>query len=279
MKATIPSGASWNLSFSGAGHLISYHLGVAQTLRASNAASIQSVAGSSSGAIVAAVLTCMPYRLEEYSDRFMHDGGRAFANFKKMLNDPSDKVGESQIINRPTLHIATTKCSDGSLKLFSFQPDNIHHKHEKVLLALKASCKIPVSSFHPWDVFSKHAPSYPDYDGIEIDGDSYVDGGIAAPCPVVNDTQQSTNIIISPISGSSSAKWNIRPLDTSWKLPLIGDLSARCGTFAVRPSVDNLRAIVISAGAAPPQVMKDWHNRGVDDANEFLKKWNECPGP
>lgn len=273
----MPSRASWNLSFSGAGHLMSYHLGVARTLQASNATSIQSVAGSSSGAIVAAVLACMPHRLEEYADRFMHDGGRAFANFKDMLNDSSDKVRETQmIIHRPTLHIATTKCTDGSLKLFSFQPGNIHVHHEKLLLALKASCKIPASSFHPRDVFSKHAPSYPDLDGIGIDGESYVDGAIAAPCPLANNinAEQHTNIAVSPISGSSSAVWNIRPKDTSWKLPLMGDISARCGTFSVRPSVDNLRALVISAGVAPPNVLKDWCNRGVDDANEFLKKWN-----
>ena len=62
---------SWYLSFSGAGHLISYHLGVATTLLSASTTTknsqedeirpkIDMVAGSSSGAIVAAVLGCFP---------------------------------------------------------------------------------------------------------------------------------------------------------------------------------------------------------------------------
>lgn len=277
IKPTVASQASWSLTFSGAGHLISYHLGVARTLQnSSKSVSIQSVAGSSSGAIVAAALTYIPHRLDEYTDRFLQDGGRAFANFNELLSDVDAPTNDQPQAsnNRPTLHIATTRCSDGSLQLFSFQRNNLQMQRGRLLLALQASCKIPVS-FHPWDAFSSQTPVYPNQDGVEVDRKFYVDGGISAPCPIVSTDNQTTNIVISPISGSSSEKWNIRPHDNSWKIPLVGDITARCGTFAVRPSVDNLRALVVSAGAAPPQVLKDWRDRGIDDANLFLEKWNK----
>lgn len=271
IKPVTRVGAYWNLSFSGAGHLMSYHLGAACTLQDSKSAQIQSVAGSSSGAIVAAAIACFPHRLKEYSSRFLQDGGRAFANFSDMLiESPND---EEDRPNQPTLHVATTNCSNGSLKLFSFHSDNIRQNPDHLLLALRASCFIPVS-FHPWDIFSEREPTYPKQNSIEIYGENYVDGGIASPCPLINEDSQSTNIIISPISGSSSEKWSIRPIDTSWKIPMVGDVTARCGTFAVRPSVNNLRACFISAGMASPQVLKDWHDRGVGDANLFLEKWH-----
>jgi predicted patatin/cPLA2 family phospholipase len=266
--------SSWSLSFSGAGHLISYHLGVALTLQnKNNECSIKNVAGSSSGAIVAAVMACFPHQLDEYTDRFLQDGGRAYANFNEMLSESStNEQLQEHKSNLPLLHVATTSCSDGSQKVFSFEPVNLHLKPDKMLLALQASCRIPVS-FHPWDIFSRRAPSYPELDGIEIEGGFYVDGGIASPCPMLNESD-STYIAISPISGSSSAKWSIRPVDTSWKLPLVGDLTARCRTFAVRPSVNNLNAFAVSAGVASPQILKDWHDRGVHDANIFIEKWN-----
>ena len=146
-----------------------------------------------------------------------------------------------------------------------------------LLRALRASCHIP-PTFHPWDIFSRHALSYPQQHGIEIDGNGYVDGGIAAPAPIVNGDDGeslSTTIVISPFSGSSLANWNIRPVDTSWKFPLLGNIAARCGTFTIQPSVQNLKALIVSAGVASPHVLRDWYKRGGDDANHFLKEWNE----
>ena len=272
IKPILPPQASWNLSFSGAGHLLSYHLGVARILHGSyKSATINSVAGSSSGAIIAAVLTCFPHRLEEYTDRFLRDGGRAYAIFHDMLDD-TPISDQAQMTNLPTLHIATTSCSSGSPKLFTFEPDDVHTERDKLLLAVRASCRLPVS-FHPWDIFATQHPTYPEEDGIEIAGKFYVDGGIAAPCPQLQNSM--TNIVISPISGSSSAIWNIRPVDNSWKIPLVGDLTARCGTFTVRPSAENLRALILTVGTATPHALKDWHQRGIRDANMFLRKWSK----
>ena len=277
---------SWYLSFSGAGHLISYHLGVATTLLSASTTKnsleedeirpkIDVVAGSSSGAIVAAVLGCFPHRLDEYTDRFLKDGGRAFGNFQEMLLQ--ENTTDTAL---PRLKIATTNCLDGSLKLFSFDynaqqqlPDQL--EKDRILRALQASCRIP-GTFHPWDLFAKEV-SYPENDGIEIDGDYYVDGGIAAPAPLDKSFDYANTIIVSPISGSlssssssSSICHSIRPKDLSWKLPIVGDLTARCGTFRITPSVQNLQALITSVGIASPQVLRDWYQRGVEDAEAFL---------
>ena len=128
LSSSFSANNSWLLSFSGVGHLLSYHLGAAQTLlldeNPKKTARIQSVAGSSSGAIVAAVLACFPHRIEEYTTRFLEDGGRAFGKFQEMLVESSIDKHKETIVTRPLLHIATTNCSNGSLKIFSFDPNN-----------------------------------------------------------------------------------------------------------------------------------------------------------
>jgi predicted acylesterase/phospholipase RssA len=275
--SVLASGRSWSISFSGAGHLIVYHLGVAKTLLsyANNDKSrpvIRAVAGSSSGAVVAAAVACFPNEIDDYTDRFLQDRGRALANFEQMLQETKQQQQKPALLG-----IATTSCTDGSLKLFTFDPQK--RKHKRLLRTIQASCAIP-RSFHPWDIFSKQELSYPDDDGIEIDGDFYVDGGIASPCPTIQSIpeEDATRIVVSPISGSSTSHWNIRPKDSSFKVPFMCDLTARCGTFRIRPSVQNLQALVASAGAASPQVMNDWHQKGIEDAHLFLEAWKNKGG-
>jgi predicted acylesterase/phospholipase RssA len=103
------------------------------------------VAGSSSGAIVAAVLACFPHRIEEYKTRFLEDGGRALRNFQEMLVESSITNKQTEkLATRPLLHIATTNCINGSLKICVFDPNNPHEDHyHMILLALRASCHIP----------------------------------------------------------------------------------------------------------------------------------------
>jgi predicted acylesterase/phospholipase RssA len=274
---------SWSLSFSGAGHLLSYHLGVAKTL--SQKHKIRAVAGSSSGAIVAAALTLFSHEdFLKFTSRYLKDGGYALTNFQKVLSkqDPS-LLSQKNIL----LGIATTDCADGSLRLFSFDPSrqSTPNNQEFIATAVRASCTIPLS-FHPWDVFTKLPIKYPgEQDGVEIDGRWYCDGGIAGPAPFISipknsdqDKEVITKVLISPISGSSTgASWSIRPRDGSVAVPsaLFGDLTTRCGTFGVRPSVQNLHALIASAGIASPQLLQDWHDRGVDDTLRFLDEWNK----
>jgi predicted acylesterase/phospholipase RssA len=331
----------WTLSFSGAGHLLPYHLGVAKALigqhhvddhpdgRKSTATTtkpslnstvIRAIAGSSSGAIAATIVTLMPHRLDEYTDRFLQDRGHAFRNLQELLLEQAGPTQQhrhqqqqpqsSGYIDdssddrpsRPMLVIGTTRCSDGALHLFSYgQQQNTDlydssKQHEHILRAVQASCSIP-RFFHPVDVISKYDLSYPDDDGVVIDGISYVDGGIAAPAPPTpldSDYNCLGRIIVSPISGgvvktvdrttlaaaaaasspvgllpsSKKTALQIRPKDISLALPF--QLTARCRTFQIRPSIQNIRALVVAMGVASPGVLKDWYDRGYEDGQLFL---------
>jgi predicted acylesterase/phospholipase RssA len=301
----------WTLSFSGAGHLLPYHLGVATTLlrKLPPSFKIHSVAGSSAGAIAATVLGLLPHRIEEYTDRFLQDRGYAFRNLQQMLFEEQEQASETtnnriNIIDTPIHHdirildICTTKCSDGKMHLFSFDISSMnrhnnddhndrHHNNQQIdniLMAVKASCVIP-KSFHPYDMFSnQHSISYPDEDGILIDGRYYVDGGIAAPIPptsLCDDQNCLGRIEVSPISGPKPTTTttpknilSIRPNDTSMTLLPFTLATKRCQPFEIRPSVQNLRALVVSIGLARPEVLRDWYQRGTDDANEFLHTYD-----
>ncbi|KAL3917557.1 MAG: hypothetical protein SGILL_004655 [Bacillariaceae sp.] len=135
-------------------------------------------------------------------------------------------------------------------------------------------------------MFSKDAVRFVDEEGVEINGSYYVDGGIAAPLPPtpMDDVPQCLGRIeVSPISGppiqqfSSSAVVNtfpIRPQDTSLSLLPFSLTTKRCQPFSIRPSVQNVRALVVSMGLAEPQVLRDWYHRGMDDANVFVETHN-----
>ena len=96
-----PTASFVTLSFSGAGHLLPYHLGVASSLHRASTnggkssciydntsthksqlphvpvslpAPIKAVSGSSSGAVAATVLVRLPHRIEEYADAFEEAG-------------------------------------------------------------------------------------------------------------------------------------------------------------------------------------------------------------
>jgi len=148
-------------------------------------------------------------------------------------------------------------------------------QYTRLLKAIEASCRIP-RSFHPFDMFvspnnlllqritssiggafndnndndndngndnkncHQHYYYYPDEDGIEIDGQFYVDGGIAAPFPNTPydfDDSATGRIVVSPIAGDYYDRYNtstdnrqssssspsqlrvISPRDESWALP------------------------------------------------------------
>jgi predicted acylesterase/phospholipase RssA len=322
----------WSISFSGAGHLLAYHLGVARRLLDTqqcqqqqkeevnhndthdNILSIRAVAGSSSGAIAATVFAVLPHRLDEFTDHFLRDGGRALSRLKTMIledDDASTSISSTMATgqnHKPArsppsmtlLGVGTTNCKNGSLHLFTFdsvsngsaEDTNTTALHpplpslqlldkSRLIRAIEASCTIP-TSFHPLDMFQSSSSflSYPDHEGIEIDGEYFVDGGIAAPAPPspLDLDPLSRRIVVSPISRSKSGSqmMMIRPLDTTFALPG-GDWTTRCGTFSIRPSVQNLRAMIASAGVAPPGVLQEWHQHGMKDTERFLDEVRSCP--
>jgi predicted acylesterase/phospholipase RssA len=297
----------WNLSFSGAGHLLPYHLGVTNTLLPEKDENknekeekrqqkkqqfrlpIKSIVGSSSGAIAATVSTILPHRLDEYTDRFSQDRGYAFKNLREMLlveENSAPRKEETVDEEIPLLSICTTRCLYGGIELFSFGGDGHNdmyssfkepkkqgkgeepQKYARLLKAIEASCRIP-RSFHPFDMFGlpnnlllqritssiggafnnnnndnknchQHYYYFPDEEGIEIDGQFYVDGGIAAPFPNTPydfDDSVTGRIVVSPVAGDYYDRYNtstnnkqssslsssqlrvISPRDESWALP------------------------------------------------------------
>jgi predicted acylesterase/phospholipase RssA len=268
--ATTSSKSFLTLSFSGAGHLLPYHLGAAKAFlaHANKLPHIRAVSGSSSGAMAACVMVLMSHRLEEYSNRFLEDRGHAFRNLETMLQEEESTTTTTGGLQ---LGICTTKCSDGSMHLFSF--DSASASHAKILQAVQASCQIPIS-FHPIDVFSSMPLQYAD--GVAIDGVLYADGGIAAPAPPTSLDHElgAIPVRISPISGAGINR--ISPKDASFSLPCT--LTARCGTFQVRPSIQNVRAMIGAARATNPQTLHSWYQRGQEDTGLFLEQqqhsWN-----
>jgi len=363
------------LSFSGAGHLLSYHLGVAASLHRASGTNnhgstcsgsgngrrgktelmpaIRAVSGSSSGAIAATVFVRLPHRIEEYADAFLAEGGRAFAILKEMLHDEERRLvaaatdagdGGVEASNAsrvevlspdqpahhntrrlnvstprrrsgsavpPSLHVATTSCETGQLRMFDFRPVHAEFRtisaswtNDELLEAVEASCRIP-QSFHPADVLESplsggalgalfgggggrgSASTYPDGDGICIDDNCYVDGGIAAPAPPtpLDTFENAIRVVISPISGGPmkdngrsrfaddellqrKQSHRISPSDGTRRL-LPFDLRLR-GGLSVFPTVQNLRALGISAGVASRDDLMRWYDAGREDGEVFL---------
>jgi predicted acylesterase/phospholipase RssA len=285
----------WTLSFSGAGHLLPYHLGVATILSRSSSClpyPIRAVAGSSSGAIAATAMTLLPLRcLEEYSYRFLNDRGYAIRHLQQMLMEEdlisaaafstssstatTDAEQQQRQPERPLLVICTTKCSTGKMHLLSFEVSTGQRPPtELILKAVKASCLIP-RSFHPFDMFSRFDLSYANEEGILLDdGSFHVDGGIAAPIPSTpldQDPNCQGRIQVSPISGPMSSL-SIRPNDVSLQLLPFHLTTTRCQPFQIRPSLQNVRAMVVAMGITSSDTLRDWYRRGMDDATVFVER-------
>ena len=125
--------------------------------------------------------------------------------------------------------------------------------------------------------------TYPEEDGICINGIAYIDGAISAPAPTtpIDMIEGACRVIISPISGNldrshrkdedkdgvSAVVVRISPSDTSWKLPF--DIKCN-GGFNIYPSIQNFKAMQISAGLATPSILQEWYDRGFNDATKIL---------
>jgi predicted acylesterase/phospholipase RssA len=305
------------LKFSGCGHLLPYHLGVSSVFlehesklyyngksgKKRSIPRIKSVSGSSSGAIAAVCYARLPHRVEEFAERFISDRGHALQTLQTMLHQEENSLNmdngpsTSPIIAKgkyeapPSLHIATTKCVDGSHYLFHFsgcvnQYSSISSAWttDKILDAVKASCTIP-QSFHPADIiFKSQNISYSVHEGIIIDGEGHVDGGIAAPAPRTpyDNVAGACPINVSPISVGESfifplkqkKEMRISPKDYSWRLLPISNLNCR-GDFDVKPSLQNLRALSMASGLVSSIELQDWYDRGIDDALRILDDYHD----
>jgi predicted acylesterase/phospholipase RssA len=255
------------LSLTGSGCLLLYQLGACQTLLAalasasassssssSSVISIQQVAGSSGGAIVAALIAhkCC---LKEFASDFLASQGQGLTLLRSRLGSCQSMPLD------PTLSVCTTHCKDGKLREFQFS----NSADVCLLPAIEASCRIPIS-FHPWDVLSSYR-SYDESEGVNVNGEYFVDGGIAAPAPPTKPNLQ--RIVISPLSGRfGQDDWHISPSDYSaWPTISI--------PFQYQPhaSLGNLRALRTAVGLTSAKELNSWYQKGQDDANRFLGKF------
>jgi len=206
-------------------------------------------------------------------------------------DNASTVVTQSKNQSSPTLHIATTKCVDGSHHLFSFtgrsrfQSISTNWTTDEVLKAVKASCTIP-ASFHPSDIlWTSQSLQYPDSDGVLVDGVYHCDGGIAAPAPGTpwDNDGGVCPIIVSPISAGSLSIFDriqntevpkrISPEDDSFRLLPLSSLKCR-GGFTVKPSMQNLRALRMASGLVSSGELQGWYDRGVEDAIRMVEEWD-----
>jgi len=238
------------LSFSGAGHLLPYHLGAGRVLLSK--LPVSALCGSSSGAIAATALAVLP-NVDDYAREFIQTRGRALGILRGHIQQEGTKKPKFP------LHIALTRCRDGASILK--QAHNV--TDEEFFTLLKASCSIP-QTFHPHDLLSSSfTPQYPDTDGIWVQDDYYVDGGIAAPAPRLPDQDM---LVVSPIVGNA----HVSPTSGWWpSLRLRHD-------FRVQASLVNLRALMQSMGATQGDLER-WYERGQADAHAYLEKRSgEC---
>jgi predicted acylesterase/phospholipase RssA len=197
-----------------------------------------------------------------------------------------NKLGD---LSLPTLHIGTTRSVNGEFKLFSFPAHkpmlfrtiSSSWNTDYIMKCVEASCHIP-QAFHPFDIFNRRSLSYPEGDGVLIDGSYYVDGAISCPAPPPTPYDKEDDcfhISVSPISGGKKAdhlerKARISPTDESFSfLPL--DVTLR-GGFKVKPSMQNLRALRVSVGAASSEELQYWFERGLEDGERFVKDWTKA---
>jgi len=298
------------VAFSGAGHLLAYHLGVASTLLRLKVP-IQAVSGSSSGAIVAALLSFLPHQLENYADRFLQDRGHAFRNFREMILEGEKEQKETQTFShatreeavryqsktetiattRPDLYVCVTKSDDGTAHLLKFPSQSLkNNSSDRLFRAIEASCYIPVS-FHPLDLFQTSSNNYQG-DGIDFDGTYYVDGGISGifPPPLPDVQEPHHRILVCPVElGPLPTSLSFSSLQTNhvicpgynsssegvihWPF-----LKARDG-ISIRRPLKNLQSLVAAAGFCSGKVLASWYQRGKDDAErqlETLLLFGEC---
>ena len=259
------------VSFSGGGHLLAYHLGVAHQLKLANV-HVDCFAGSSSGAVAAAVTaTSDAQGIQAFMEKHTAQG-RSVSGLAHFLADDAHRTAANN------LAISVTDCGTGAnrlLRSFSSTP--------RMLEAVAASCHIP-PSFHPLDFLSADPRVYPPEEGrycewtaqggasrMEDCGEgNFVDGGLSANIPLVPGCQTARVSVLSTPDARVLA-----PLDTGGAQGALGQLpvpfSVRLpGTLnmsglGVYLSLSNLRRVAVAGAGAPPAVLRRLFTEGQRD--------------
>jgi predicted acylesterase/phospholipase RssA len=262
------------VSFSGGGHLLAYHLGVAHQLKVANVG-VDCFAGSSSGAVAAAVAATVDARgIQEFMEHTVQC--RSVSGLAHFLADDAHRTANSN------LAISVTDCSTGAnrlLRSFTSTPG--------MLAAVAASCHIP-PSFHPLDFVNADPQNrprvYPSEEGrrcewseggASVEG-HFVDGGLSANIPLVPDhhtarvsvlsTPDSRVLAPSDAGGAQGALGQL-PVPFSVRLPSTLNMSG----LGVYLSLSNLRRVVVAGAGAPPAVLRRLFIEGQRDCASRLE--------
>ncbi len=304
------------LSFSGSGHLLIYHLGVARRLRRSEwAPFIRSYAGASGGAIAAAVCALLPNDddleafVEESALRCDGFGGLARAlgvvppaaiDHGVQINSRITPITDDAVRGvSGSLFIGATECRTGRRALFSH-----YESAHQLMQCILASAAIPRSA-HPLDLIRSpsNPPTYPESDGVIVPrscewghvssdtdlealpyspyGEAFVDGGLTAAVPRPPAELQLALVTVAPISGP---RGDLGVACSSAHLHVCpADTSVKVPFIA--PSLAGLRCYLSSDNlvaarrtlGASPQTLRHWFERGEEDAEWLLQNHASWP--
>lgn len=245
---------SKNLSFCGCGFLGIYHVGVASSFHEyAPQLSMQKIAGSSVGSIVAVAHICgnlqLAYATTDIIRVAIDARARALGPFHPSF-DINAQVRSAlerglpddvHLIANGKLHISLTRVHDGANVIISQ-----FNSKEDVIQALICSCFIPFWS-------GLVAPKYK--------GTTYIDGGFSNNLLILDDK----TITVSPFAGEA----DICPQDSVYNLLTI---SLSNTSFSLTPH--NLYRLSHALLPPAPEMLRELYEQGFTDGLRFLQRMN-----
>lgn len=250
------------ISFSGSGHLLCYHIGVARTLITEGNDAFAHVSGSSGGAVTAAVATTLsPADVH----RFAIDYAvccKALSGVRDMLPDDAHERAA-----RANVHVGVTTCESGEPALL-----NTFVNRQQLVDSVFASCRFP-RSFHPLD-FWRHGPRYPAAEGKEIGGTCYVDGALSSALPIPPMGEDVATLRVSVMAAPSEARLlcPAKPSRTSHGLPNLSLGHKQLLGLPVHLCVSNVQNLHAGAFGASARALERLYDAGRSDAERFLRE-------
>ena len=252
------------LSFSGSGHLLCYHLGVARVL-ASNREWVF-LSGASGGAVVACVTAALHPDdqrrfVTQYATRC-----RSLTGIRELLPDDAHMRAMSA-----GLHVQLTACETGQATMLSTFADRA-----ELIDALFASCRIP-RSFHPLDMLRGGAAlKYPANEGKRVRGTPYVDGALSSLCPSPA-VAGATTLKVCPLAALPSEFLICpeKPSTVGKGIPNIGLGHRTVGGLPLHACLSNLKLLQAGAFGAAPRELERLYDDGCADAERYLLSASE----
>ncbi|KAJ8350682.1 hypothetical protein SKAU_G00258120 [Synaphobranchus kaupii] len=246
-----------NLSFAACGFMGIYQLGVLGAFRRHGERllqAVQSCAGASAGALVAAVLVTAPDRIEhckEFTHRFASEVRRQRLgavtpgyDFMLTLREGIEEIlpSDAHQLAGGRLHISLTNSTTWRNRTVSRFPSR-----EDLIKVLLASSFVPV---------------YAGIKAVEYQGQRWIDGGLTDSLPIL---PVGRTITVSPFSGHQ----DICPRHTG-----LANLHLKLANMDVFVSTDNFIRLNRALFPSTQERMKMIGQEGYYDAVRFLKKEN-----